>query len=273
MGDFKVPVSRREIEIINPDAFFRSYREYQSGKSNYAELNGKDFAIRQFETYPAGDFEFPPNFPDCCKWHRLIYDQAVEKFDSFPNCCEPHKKLIHERWFDKVNYTYMPLKVLNTIVYTLECIKSNIDHPNWYKEITDYIQYSIDSYGQFPVGYGSPIGLTHYVSCIEANIPTMEEVSAEKSDQLLDFFAKLSHKNKKRKTPDLNAIINVYKQWLRIFPFELSYLSHLKPVFAHQLPIFHGNVNDTNIYTGITSTRLTTVCYGDVDHLIPGQTD
>ena len=257
--EYKVPISRRQIEIINPDAFFKSYQEYQSGKSNFAELSGKDFAIKQYETYPAsGDFAFPPGFPDCCKWHKKIYEQAVEKFNNFPNCCDQHKKLIYQKWFDKVNYTYMPQKVINTIVYTIECVKSNIDHPNWYKEITDYIQYSIDSYGQFPFGYGAPLGLTQYISCIEGNIPTLDEVSAEKADRLLDFFAKIQHKNNKKKSPDLNSLVDIYKQWLRIFPFELSYLSHLKPFFANQIPIFQADEGETNLYSGLTAMRLTT---------------
>jgi hypothetical protein len=247
--------THRNVTIINSDRFMNSYKEYLAGKTHFAELSGRDFYISAFETKPMPGFEFPKSFPNCCKSHKRIAKQALDRFNQFPFCCDLHKGLASTPWFDKTDYTYVPQKVLNTIVYTLACIAECINHENWYKEITDYIQYTIDSYGQFPFGYGGAAGINEYIGCIENNIPSIEGVSVKKKEQLIAFIDALGDKGWDNKQPDLNQLIDIYKQWLRIFPFELSYLSHLEPHFRKQIPILCGPF-ETNIYTGITSSKI-----------------
>jgi hypothetical protein len=248
---------QQTIEIINMNQLARSYQEYLGGKRHFAELKGGDFLIRYFLTEPLEGFKAPDNFPACCQWHKAIYDQAKVKLDNFPACCEPHKKLIGQPWFDKLDFSYLPDKLVNTITYTIHCIEICASSPNWYKEITDYIDYTVKSYGQLPAGYGAPLDLTQYLSCIEQNLPNKKELTETQKDKLLKFIEKYTDPEKERRPADINQLIDIYKQWLRLFPFNISYLSHLKLHFQRMLPIFCDPI-ETNLYTGISSTKLIT---------------
>src|SRR5690606_8845858 len=61
-----------------------------------------------------------------------------------------------------------------------------------------------------------------------------------------------------RRPPDLNQLIGIYRQWLRLFPFDVSYLSHLREHFQRKLPILRKDTLATNIYTGISSFKVIT---------------
>ncbi|HEY1009891.1 MAG TPA: hypothetical protein VGE58_07255 [Daejeonella sp.] len=243
------------VKIINMDRFARSYQDFLDGKTHFAEIDGKDFLFQAFDTHPLADFEAPEKFPYCCEWHERIYNQAREKFDEFPGCCEHHKKLIGQPWFNKIEYTYLPEKIVNTIAYTLHCIDTNASHENWYKEITDYVDYTVKSYGQFPTGYGAPLGVTQYLSCIESNVQDRESLNEIQKSEISKYIERLIDPVVKHRPADLNKLVDIYKQWLRVFPFNISYLSNLKSHFQRMLPILCGPF-DTNIYTGLTSSKL-----------------
>lgn len=146
------------LNVINPDALLNAFNDLNCGKLNVAELSSKDFEIKQTVTKPLNGYIPPPNFPNCCSTHKRIFQIGVERFDAFPNCCPRHKKLDGANWFKKSNYSYLPYKLVSTISYTWHCIGQCIEKPNWYKEITDYIDYSKNSYGLFPDGFGAPFG-------------------------------------------------------------------------------------------------------------------
>lgn len=247
----------REIKIVNSFRFAKSYANYISGKTAFAEISNKDFLITNFDTKPLEGFELPADFPNCCKWHKKIYDQSLDKFNEFPGCCEQHKPIAQQYWFDKSHYMYVPLKVVTTIAYTLNCVSRNINNVNWFKEITDYIQYTLDSFGQFPHGFGSPLGVGQYISCVEVNIASSKDISPEKKERLLAYIHGLTNVPQKSKAPDLEKLIKIYREWIGLFPFEISYLSHLKPRLENLLPVLCGPI-ETNMYTGISSSKLAT---------------
>jgi hypothetical protein len=146
-------------------------------------LNTKDFEIKQTETAPLDGFEWHTDtkdsekkFPFCCEGHEKIYQFGIERLTAFPDCCADHKKLKKATWFNKTNYNYFPLKLVTTVSYTWHCIGKCIDNDNWYKEITDYIDYTKKSYGQFPKGYNSPLGVHEYLLLLEGNIEIEKEI-------------------------------------------------------------------------------------------------
>ena len=242
----------QDIEIVNLEPFAKSYEDYLNGKAHFAELHGRDVRFKAFDTQPLKGFEAPEKFPYCCQWHERIYEQAKEKLNDFPACCIGHKKLIGQSWFDKLEYAYLPDKTVYTIAYTLHCIDESAPHDSWYKKITDYIDYTQRSYGQFPWGFGVPLGLSQYLSCIESNIQDRESLNEHQKAELTKFLEKKLDPDKEKRAPDLNQVIDTYKQWLRVFPFNISYLSHLKPHFQNMLPIFCEPM-ETNLYTGVVS--------------------
>jgi hypothetical protein len=258
-------MGQREIRIINPTNFAQSYADYLSGKTSFAEVSNKDFLIPKFDTKPMEGFQLPEGFPNCCKWHKKIYDQSLEMFNQFPGCCEQHKPIAQQYWFDKSDYMYVPLKVVTCIEYTLNCINEKLNNKNWYKEITDYIKYTVYSFGQFPHGFGSPLGIGQYTSCVEINIADSNDIPTEKKERLIAYFQGLNNVPKKTKKPDIEKLIKIYREWINIFPFEVSYLSHLKPRLENLLPILCEPI-ETNIYTGISSSKLASK--KDVIHFI-----
>jgi hypothetical protein len=247
----------RTINVINPEAFIRAFKDMNCGKTYVAQISAEDFEIKQEETQPLEGYEAPPGFPNCCEKHKEILRIGVERFNEFPNCCSGHKKLNNVKWFKKDNYSYMPMKLVNTLSFTWHCIAKCLNNPKWYKEITDYIEYTKGSFGQFPEGFGSPLGAELYLYNLEKNIEAEAEIPPDKKEKLLSFIRKYSEPVIEIEQTDLNLLIGKYKEWLKIFPFELSFFSHLKPYFEQQLPLLNGK-GETNIYTGLTGFKLKT---------------
>ncbi len=245
------------INIVNIEPFMKSFQDYHCGKTHVAQISSKDFEIKQFDTKPLGGFELNPGFPHCCNNHTSLLKLAEEKFQAFPNCCEPHRNLIKAKWFLKDNYAYMPLKFVKTLTYTWHCITSSINNENWFKEITDYIEHTKRSFGQFPDGYGPPLGLDIYLHNLEGNLESTTEIPAEKRNPLLAFVKNYFDTKTEVEQADINLLISKYREWMKIFPFEISFFSELKPYFEKQIPILSGK-GETNIYTGLTGFKLTT---------------
>lgn len=244
------------MNIVNVEPFIKSFLDYQCGLTEIAQISSRDFEIKQFETQPLDGFSFQPGFPNCCENHKNLLKIGKEKFLAFPNCCEAHKNLLKASWFSKDNYSYMPLKFVTTLTYTWHCITKNIDNDNWYKEITDYIDYTKKSFGQFPDSYGSPIGLDLYLHNLQKNLEDATDISILKKQRLLAFIQDYYKQEEQIEQTDLNLLISKYKEWLKIFPFEIPFFKPLKSYFEKQLPILSGK-GDTNIYTGITGFKLT----------------
>ena len=247
----------RTINVINPEAFINAFDDMNCGKTHIAQISSEDFEIKQEETQPLKGYETPKGFPNCCENHKNIFRIGVERFADFPNCCAGHKNLNKAKWFKKVNYSYMPMKLVNTLSFTWHCIAKCMDNPNWYKEITDYIEYTKGSFGQFPHGYGAPLGAELYLYNLERNIEAEVEIPVAKKEKLLSFIRKYNEPVKEVEQTDINLLVSKYKEWLKIFPFELSFFNHLKPYFERQMPILSGK-GETNIYTGITGFKIKT---------------
>lgn len=247
----------RNFNIINPEAFIKAFEDMNCGKTHIAQISSEDFEIKQEETQPLEGYEVPKGFPNCCEKHKAIVRIGAERFAEFPNCCSGHRKLNNAKWFSKANYSYLPVKLVNTLSFTWHCIAKCIDNPDWYKEITDYIEYTKSSYGQFPHGYGAPLGAELYLYNLEKNIEAEEEIPADKKEKLLSFIRKYSEPVTEVEQTDINLLISKYKEWLKIFPFEISFFKNLKPYFENQMPILTGK-GETNIYTGLTGFKVKT---------------
>jgi len=244
------------INIIDPQSLAQEFARYESGNCHVVRLSNNAFFIEAFDTKPADGYLLPDNFPDCCPGHRRLFKSLKKDLNKFPDCCPLHRNLFKAPWFDKTNYLHTPLKTLQALAYTLNWIEININKRDWYKKIYDYIEHTIRSYGQLPAGFGGPVGLNWYTSLVNANIPLIKNLPAEKLSQLLSITGKINGVKEKAKETDLDQLIGIYQAWKRIFPFELPYLNHIKPHFDKIIPIMKGP-GETNSYTGITAYNLT----------------
>lgn len=244
------------IRLINPRSFFRTLELVQSNENGFQELPFKDFYITEKKTESLPGFIFPERFPQCCEGHQLVLKHAIDYFLRFPNCCDAHKKLNQASWFRKIDYCYVPIKILLTYIYTGHCIQASIDLPDWFKRITDYIEYTEYSFGNLPDGYGPPVGAHIYINFIKEFIEAID-IPKEKRKALLLYLDNSSAQDNCIEKIDINILIKSYKEWLSIFPFELSIFQHLKDICFKRTPIFIGP-GETNIYTGVTKRSLMT---------------
>lgn len=247
----------KNLHITNPDAFIKAFENLDGCTNHIAEISSRDFEAKQFETAPIKGYETPEGFPNCCEGHKAIYNIGLERFSKFPNCCEHHKKLNGAKWFRKDNYSYLPIKLAQTVAYTCNCIAMNLEKSDWYKIITDYIDYTFYSFGQFPDGYGSPFGVDLYLHNVENTLKNEKEIPEHKKKQLISFIQEFGKSEKTSIHTDLNILIGIYKKWFKEFPFEISFFQDLKPHFEKQIPILYGK-EKTNIFTGLVAYKTTT---------------
>jgi hypothetical protein len=252
MKEFFIP-GCGNIVFINPIKAHEAMKQYYAGQ--IVQVSAEDVEFRAYDVPPLPDTTMPDGFPECCDGHREMYQNLKEEFNRFPNCCDHHKRMNGARWFDKSNYLYIPMKVMNSFGNTISAIKQYGNAPDWHKRIKDYIDVVIRSFGQFPLNYGPPLGASQYVSIIRNNLPLIDELSSEKHLAIEAMLNDHFRSGKKNAGSDLDLLLNIYNEWLRIFPFEIPYLQPLKAHLESTLPVLKKAL-DTNMYTGQTAYSL-----------------
>lgn len=251
------------MNVINPEAITKAMEMAHNGRFGF--VDAKDFELIPEDTKPLDNYMQPENFPNCCVWHKQAYLQAKKAFENFPNCCERHKKLLTARWFKKENYERTPEKVVETLSYTQHHITVQISLLDWYEDITNYLEYSFLSFGQFPLGYGSPVGSELYYWNIQTWIQANENIDEEKKVKILEYIT--DYGNTQRATlPDMNILVDTYKRWLKIFPFSLPFFQVAKEKFAKSLPLLQ-DIPVYNKYTGKSKAKVITE-KGLIEHLV-----
>lgn len=252
-----------KIKFVNPDAFSKAINDVNSGESIHNYIRAENFEIQAWEMEPPNGYQPSENkatgeeLPNCCHFHKQVFEATAKYMEKFPDCCEVHRKLLQAPWFLKDNYKDIPLKVVKQLSYTEYLIVSKIDTTDWYDDITDYIEANISSFGHLPQGYGSPVGLDKYLTCLKYHIDnTTHDISSEKRRRLIEYID-YNYTPKETRVSDLNVLVATYKDWVHIFPFQLSYFKDLKPYFESRLPILTGEPQ-FNRYSGISRTKIHT---------------
>lgn len=227
----------------------------------FIEIDAEHFTLSAFETKPIEGYEAPTNketgeqFPNCCPFHKSVFEWAESWFSKFPNCCDQHKAMVSKWWYNKVNYSGIAEKIVKQLSYTEHHISERINIDDWYKDVTDYIEYNVSSFGH------PAIGLHLYLSSVQHYIKnTKSEIPKIKRQVLIEFIETYYNSpidiDKTNKT-DLNVLYSTYQKWFKVFPFEISFFSTLKPHFEKQLPILNGKP-ETNKYTGLAKVKMHT---------------
>jgi hypothetical protein len=227
----------------------------------FIEIDAEHFTLSAFETKPIEGYEAPTNketgeqFPNCCPFHKSVFEGAESWFSKFPNCCDQHKAMVSKWWYNKANYSGIAEKIVKQLSYTEHHISERINIDDWYKDITDYIEYNVSSFGH------PAIGLSLYLGNVQKYIKTTNsEIPKIKRQVLIEFIETYYNSpidiDKTNKT-DLNVLYSTYQKWLKVFPFEISFFSTLKPHFEKQLPILNGKP-EMNKYTGLAKAKMHT---------------
>ena len=227
----------------------------------FIEIDAEHFTLSAFETKPIEGYEAPTNketgeqFPNCCPFHKSVFEGAESWFSKFPNCCDQHKAMVSKWWYNKANYSGIAEKIVKQLSYTEHHISERINIDDWYKDITDYIEYNVLSFGHPAIGLHLYLGnVKHYIKNTNSEIPKI------KRQALIEFIETYYNSpidiDKTNKT-DLNVLYSTYQKWLKVFPFEISFFSTLKPHFEKQLPILNGKP-EYNPYSKVSKAKMHT---------------
>lgn len=220
-------------------------------KKPFIEIDIDNVQMSAFEIKPIDGYEAPKKFPDCCNFHITVLENANEWFKEFPYCCSPHTALKTKSWFKKDDYKDVPQKIIQQLSYTEHHILKQIDISEWYKDITDYIEYNVLSFG-LPA-----IGLHLYLGSLDQYIKAKDvKIAKEKKQKLVQYIATY-FEPKQTSERDLNILYSTYQKWLKTFPFDISYFNNIKQQFAKQLPIIKGEI-EHNPYSGLSKAKLYT---------------
>lgn len=108
-----------------------------------------------------------------------------------------------------------------------------------------------------PTGCGGALFIGDYFFYVTDLLTRNTEISKERKNRLLEFLEAHQTPPTKNKNTDLNILLDTYQKWFKVFPFEISFFSTLKPHFEKQLPILNGKP-ETNKYTGLAKVKMHT---------------
>ncbi|MGE8426323.1 MAG: hypothetical protein ACN6O7_00535 [Sphingobacterium sp.] len=254
-------MSTRNIHLTNPLAMSRAFKQLNHQHTNIAFLEHTDFEIRyNVINSPDQEYKEPEGFPYCCTVHERIVKDVQQHISIFPKCCAQHAKLEGQVWFDKLNYMGLPLHTAKAVHFTEYQILNKVNVDDWYEEITQFIEYCIYSFGQFPAGFGPPLGLEDYLvfsKWIIKNNSGKVQYPKDRMTTILNYLEGYSEPNTEVKQADLNILINQYEKWLKLFPFDIPYFSPLKNQFSGIYPILNGE-SSFNKFLGTQKSSLIT---------------
>lgn len=200
----------------------------------------------------------------CQNYHRQIIEKITPKFKEFPSCRTEYMKLLGLNGFNKKDFGNSPQLIADKIIFSYQHIINNIEKKDWFQEITDYLDWIIESFGRMPKGYGPPFCLIEYYEHIISLICEDENLPKDKIERIKEYLITY-YDRPKNGIYGFKALINTYQKWLDTFPFEISYFTDLKEGFKNHLPVFTG-LSTINRFSG-TPTVKTHTQSSFVDHL------
>ncbi|MDP3443806.1 MAG: hypothetical protein Q8T08_13180 [Ignavibacteria bacterium] len=227
-------------------------------------IDAEHCSISANDIEPPEGYEKPVNietgeqFPFDCIFHKRIHELAQKGIEEFlmEQSMNPGKSNV--LWVQDKDFENLPLKIVTQLSYTTHLISEHIDNTDWYEDITDYIEYNVDSFGH--PAYGENI----YFNVLQFYIKSDEvEIQKNKKQKLIEFIESYYiHKKDKpsesTSKTDLNILYSTYQAWLKIFPFELDiYFGSLKKHFEKKLPFINGQTKE-NRYSGKCTADLHT---------------
>lgn len=240
-----------QIEITDEEELLKSFKS-----SSFFSIPAENIYEKGYDTEPHCEYEKPIDFPNCCENHRNSLKNLLDWYERFPDCCDSHRMLIQKKWFSKDKYSHIVDKILLQTEYTTNFILKNIDSKEWYKNITNYIEYIFESFG-IP-----NVGATQYFSSIEYYISNNDELYTAdnkwKRTQLIEFLNtyKLIGKESDKKTTDINLLQSTFQKWVKALP-EILVFGDLKRLFTNKFPLnLYMRDPQHNQFTGLTKFKI-----------------
>ncbi len=180
------------------------------GKSMPYEIVPKDFSLHPV-TPPDNDF------PNCCEEHLMSFQEIRDWAISFLPEGEAVK---------------LAKKTLYNLAFTESYIIFTYKNDDWYEDISYFIEYNIFSFGS------SNNYAERYLLKLIGFLKTFESLDSNKFKKLSDLTF-IWWKNIAF-CRDLLHLRRAFDKWFYCFPFDISFLNHLKDKYD----LFFGIVND-----------------------------
>jgi len=116
------------------------------------KIEGGDIFLSPFQSFPLIGYVESEVLKDEEPFIQSIKSISTGWFEKFPDCCPTHKKLKHFTNFKKEDYDYIPTQILNNTKYFAHAIEIFIDKKDWLIELTDYMEFLIESLGNPRIG-------------------------------------------------------------------------------------------------------------------------
>ena len=180
---------------------------------------------------------------NCKRLHKEILDILKQSYDLFPNCCEGHKRLSELKAFNLNDFKNSHISCANKIIYCYNHILNNQDKINWKDHIDNYIKKIVYSFGCMPKGYGSALFLDRFYYFLKEIILHSEEfIKDEVKNHVCSILDNLILPSKEEKDP-IESLLQIYRNWLDLFPFDFPELDEIKIDFENRSPLMLHNNN------------------------------
>jgi hypothetical protein len=237
-----------------------SFTEIEFCGNSILEIKTDGVYELPFPIEPTDNSHDYKNCPKCQKTVKSYIKNFQAVFEGtkskkgFPYCCKWHANLSDLENFDRNDFTNVPEISAYKILYTCHQINDFQNKRNWFDEITNYIDYVIESFGKMPKGYGSPFLLSHFFTVV---IKFLEDnLLNEKGVKIIEYIN--SYREPTLSTGQkisLKTLIDIYRNWLDVFPFEFSIFSHAKTKFQKMLPLAK-STPQFNPYLGLAKSEM-----------------
>jgi hypothetical protein len=215
-------------------------------------VEGGDFFISPFLSRPLVGYDKDKVLLDEKPFISSIETLAANWYEKFPECCDTHKKLRKFSDFNKSNYDFIPGQIVDNIKFFAYAIELFIENEDWFGNLTDYMDYLIDSLGKPEVGgHIFRPALTGLIEGVKIEGKDFTD------DQRIDLLQHLEPKNIIQKSDDdLEVLYKTFQKWVDLIP-NFGRFKEMKQQLTGKIPlnIFLAE-HQTNRFTGLTKSKF-----------------
>lgn len=182
-----------------------------------------------------------------------INSLTAEWFNKFPDCCSAHKELEDFSNFNKEDYSFIPNQILNNVKYFAYALEMFVDKASWLDEITDYMEYLLQSFGEPEIG--GHIFKKALIYLIENVKLDNKNFTDDQRLELLQYFEPTVSPIDDLGDRDLDVLYTTFQKWVLAMP-NIGKFKEFKERFEGKIPLelFFAEMR-FNKYLGISKSK------------------
>lgn len=226
-----------------------------TNEEHLRKFDSKQTKIPASPTKVIEGFELQEGYPNCCPYHKSIFENISNWWNIFPNCCPDHKEMAENGLIQKKDYNYVPEKILTCLAYFEYHLSKKINDDNWFNDIKHYIEHLYFSFGYPAIGFPELLNLI--IQYIQHHKPKNWVFPEDRRLALITFFNKEMTKDNQKNQLNFELLSRTYYRWLKTVP-DIDTFAIFKQLTGES----HGNLilkkSTFNPYTKKPSTETLT---------------